>query len=114
MDPVTAALIIGVLMSGTQMYLGVEAQKKQAGALIQQQAEQEAAREAQVRKEMGMVEQKIGTAFAGAGSRNKSAITPTSAIAQTAVSGDMTSVLGGLPSVQKAAKQTTGGTAGTF
>lgn len=113
MDPFTAAVILGVLMSGTQMYMGAEAQKKQAGALYQQQAEQEAAREAQVRKEMGITAQRTTTALAGAGSRNKSAIAPSSAIAQAGVS-DNTSVLGGLPSVQKTTKGPVGGTAGTF
>jgi len=87
MDPFTAALILGVVMSGAQMYMGVQVQKQQAGAIYQQQQDQEAARVEQVKKEMGVAAQRSNTALAGAASRKTSATTPQYAVSQSVLGG---------------------------
>lgn len=102
MDPFTAALILTTI---TTAYLQYDASQRAQNAQDDAAAIQEYERRQQVKREIGVAQQRTNTALAGAASRRTS---PT----QPSYSG---SVLGGLPSVNTSTyTPKNAGSSGTF
>ena len=105
MDPFTAALIItAVAGAAYSVYSANEESNQKQREQMRAASEQEKARVASIKAEVGLAQQRTNTALVGAQTRKPAAAPSFAAPSQ--------SVMGGLPSLNKPGN--TGGSSGTF